>query len=302
MVDVMNCIDLSVSKKEPFANDEMLKNDIQNNDDILNEECNICMSRGVNDVVECHICHKKLCTICCNYMKSIQYNKEVKNKDNCGVLANYKCPYCNCNRVSIPFSKFTKNDLLEIIKLDYIRFMEIATEMKNTTNKYNDLCIKTSQLEQIKERNNNNEVIQFLMNENEELRSIAEPVGRLIIENKSLVEQLKIERSLTDDNEKKIKVLKDTSKRLLEENNKMKEYCNSVCKANNDFQTANDTISSFLKDALDTNKQNYNMIQQICNINNDMKLKPKQKYKAINNLFANTDFVKLDAKIITGIF
>ena len=165
---------------------------------MLIEECQVCMSRGVNKQIECSTCHKCICVSCCNFIKSFKYEKELKNEDKCGVSAVYKCPYCRC-KTEVAFSKLSREDLLEFIKIDYIIFMIIGNKYDTLQEKYEELKMKGMKIEHLRTKDNGNEVIDFLIEENRKQRDVIENIEHFMKKaNDTMMRNIELEEKVYD--------------------------------------------------------------------------------------------------------
>lgn len=235
MTDILNYMNnksiKDYEKKELY--NSKVKNLIENEDNILElEECNICMVRGVNPVLKCSTCNKCICTSCCNFIKSFKYDRELKNKDKCGVSALYDCPYCRC-KTETAFSKLNKDDLLEFIKIDYIRFIVIGNKYDMLEERCEELLMKTMKIDHLKKKEDDNEVIDFLIEENNKLKSIAESIDFYIKNNNETVRQNKELTEELFDLKKKHKELIDNNRKIVEENKELTKYNDEIVKSNN---------------------------------------------------------------------
>ena len=232
MTDVLNYS--NIKPVEIF--ESKVKNLIENEDNILElEECNICMSRGVNKLIKCQTCEKCICTSCCNFMKSFKYERALKFKDNCGVSALYDCPFCRSS-TETAFSVLSKEDILEFVKIDYIKFIVIGNKYDRLQHKYDDLQMKIMKLEHLKNKENDNEIIDFLIEENNTLKSVVENIDFYVKNNNETVKQNKELTEELFDLKKKHKELIENNKKIFEENKELiikneetVQYNNSIC-------------------------------------------------------------------------
>jgi hypothetical protein len=153
-------------------------------------------------------------------MKSFKYERNLKFKDKCGVSAVYDCPYCRC-KTETPFSILSKDDLLEFIKIDYIKLIVISTKYDRLEEKYDDLQMKLMKIDHLKKKEDDNEVIDFLIDENKNLRGITENIDFYI---KKMNETTALNHELNEelfDLKKKHKELVENNKKIVEENKEL---------------------------------------------------------------------------------
>ena len=307
MTDVLNTNTTLLKKellkkqfnKDPFKFDDNLKEMVKNDNDLNNEECSICMARGVNNAIKCTTCGKKICTICCNFMKNVKYDRDLKNIDNCGVMASYKCPYCNCDDIDIPFSKLNKDDILQFVKLDYIIFIEIGNAYNKVKLEKEGLLMKSLKVEHVKKSDDDNVLIDYLIEENMKLKKVAEIVPEIFEQTKNMAEKYRIECIKNEDNESNIKKLKDECKGVVDENNRLRTYCENIVKYNKELQECNNVLSTNLEDALNCNNEMLNSHKGVFDIVNNKILKPHQKVKKIIDKYKTLTLQKIEGDLKT---
>lgn len=265
------------------------------NNEMEFEECHICMSRGINPLIECHVCHNKLCTMCCNMIKSPKFDSDVRDVDKCGVIACYKCPFCNTEEVDIPLSKLDKDDILQMIKIDYALFINLGRRHDKYKDELDELRMKFYKIDNINKKNDQNALIDYLIEENKKLKFLNSELLIYQEEHHKKSKELFILTNKIIDMENQHKKQIEKSKQLKDDYDRLLLYNNEIVKANNELVATNKEITDFLDISTVCNDDVFNKHKLICDIANNKALKPHQRIKNIVEFYKNTTFQRFKA-------
>lgn len=156
------------------------------------EECFICCKNEVSDNLCCTSCKFKICTFCCNNMKS-RGDKVIYNTKNNNLIEykkqtfflKYDCPQCKTNNL-VDYSIFTHQELIELFFWSSSMIYEMSLNKTNQKQQIQDFYNKINKIPEINK---------ILSTENEELKT---KLNELDIENRLNHKQFKFFESQVD--------------------------------------------------------------------------------------------------------